>query len=76
MLNYYGNHREESDIRRNNFKQWECMEKDVMRKLMSAIVALGVLDAEGRDKLISRIENLENGGGIERQVRREFKMVT
>lgn len=26
---YYGNHREESDIRRRNARQWEFMEKDV-----------------------------------------------
>lgn len=47
-----------------------------MGKLMSAIITLGVVDAEGRGNLISIIEILKKGGGIERKVRREFKIVS
>lgn len=51
------------------------MENDVRGKLWSAIVALGVVDAEGRSKLVSMIENLEKGGGIGGEVRMENKIV-
>lgn len=58
-LEYYGDHKEESDIQRDNKRQWEFLNRYVGDKLMEAIIALGVVDAEGRNKLVSRIEDLE-----------------
>lgn len=55
----YGEHKDESDIHRNNERQWEFFNGDVGRKWWSAIVALGVVDSEGTNKLVSRIEKLE-----------------
>lgn len=43
---------------------------------MEAIVELGVVEAEGRGKLISRIENLERGGVIEKNGGRELNIVS
>lgn len=68
----YDDKKEESDIGRNNARQLEFLDKDIGDKFWSVIVALGVVDVEGKGKLMRRIENLENGGGKDRDVRREL----
>ncbi|XP_058751484.1 uncharacterized protein LOC131624544 [Vicia villosa] len=69
----YGNQLEESDIRRNNGRQWDFLNRGVGYKLWEAIVELGVVDEEGRSKLISRIESLEQKREVEGEERKELK---
>lgn len=52
------------------------MNHDVGDKLWAAIVALGVVDEEGQNKLVSRIEDLELGREIEREGRKANNKVT
>lgn len=54
----YGNQMEESIVRRINSRQWDFLENDISDKLLSVIVPLGVVDAKGRSKLMSRFEDL------------------
>lgn len=45
-------------------------------KLWPVIMDLEVVDADGRSKLMSRLEDLERGCGIYGKVRRENNIVT
>lgn len=73
---YYGDHKEESNIQRNNGRQWKFLNRDVGDKLLAAIIALGVVDAEGRNKILSRIVDLERERSTEEEGRKEnFKVV-
>lgn len=51
----YGEQSEESDIRRNNNRQWEFLKRDVGDRLWEAMLALGVVDSEGRKPLIHSV---------------------
>ncbi|CAI8603271.1 unnamed protein product [Vicia faba] len=62
----YGDQSENSDICRNNERQWEFLDGDDGSKLWAAIVTLGVVDSEGRNINISRIEELEKVDGKEK----------
>src|SRR4051812_32252839 len=66
---FYGQHSEESDICRSNKRQWEVLNRDYEEKLLSAIVALGVVDKEGRSNLENRILCLENGEKVSRRAK-------
>lgn len=68
--NCYGAHNEESDICRNNGRLWEFLDYKINGKLLSAIVAFGVVDAEGRNNLESQLDHLEKEGGINKKVGR------
>lgn len=60
----YGEQSEESDIRRNNERQWDILKRDVGDRLWEAIVALGVVDTEGRNSLLQG-RDLKKGGRLE-----------
>lgn len=60
----YGDQSEESDIRRNNGRQWDILKREVGDRLWEAIIALGVVDTEGRN-LRFRGTKLVNDGGRE-----------
>lgn len=63
---------EESDIHRSNVSQWKFADRNLCGKFWEAIVALGLVDVEGRNKLISIIESLEKGRVQEGSVRKEL----
>lgn len=72
---FYGQHKEKSDICRSNKGQWDFLVSNYGGKLLSAIVVLGGVDAEGRKKIENRIECLENGGNFGKASRGEIKIV-
>ncbi|CAI8607977.1 unnamed protein product [Vicia faba] len=55
----YGDQNENSDICRNNVKQWDYLDNNVGNRLWLAIAALGVVDLEGKKNYVNRIEELE-----------------
>ncbi|XP_058774651.1 uncharacterized protein LOC131648933 [Vicia villosa] len=67
----YGVHKEDSNIRRSNSRQWDFINGDVGEKLWEAIVALGVAETEGREFLLRRIEKLESYSSVRMVERKE-----
>lgn len=70
---FYGVYKEESDIRRNNGRLWEFLDFKTNGKLLLAIMALGVVDVEGRNNMECRLDLLENDRNIVKKVVRMDK---
>lgn len=69
----HGDQSEEPNIHRNNGRQWEFLKRDVGDRLCAAIVALGVVDVEGRYKIGCMNRDLKQGGDIEGEGKKELK---
>lgn len=72
-LTCYGDQSEESDICRNNGRQWEFLKRDVGDRLWKAIVDLGVVDIEGRNSQGRFKVKANLDGDTERVGRKEIK---
>lgn len=71
----YGEQSEESDIRRNNGRQWDFLKRDVGDRLLEAIVSLGVVDIEGRNTPVLLKDKLIQGRDMVRGGRKEVKNI-
>lgn len=52
----YGHQEENSDIARNNLKQWGCLEEGVGEKLWAAIEALRVVEGESKMSVLNKFQ--------------------
>lgn len=57
----YGEQSEESDIQRNNGRQWDILKREVRERLWEAMAALGVVECEGRNALLLGRESAMGG---------------
>ncbi|XP_058746558.1 uncharacterized protein LOC131619486 [Vicia villosa] len=69
---FYGEHIKESDIVRNNGRQWKYLENDFGGNLWDAIAALGVVDVEGCGKKICLSQGIEEGDCENREGQKEL----
>lgn len=57
----YGEKSEESDILRNNGRQWDLLKREVGERLWEAMTALGVVDREGMSSKFQGAESVVGG---------------
>lgn len=72
----YGCHSEESDICRNNLRMWEQLNSNMGGKILSVVMALGVVDGAKKNKGVVNIESLEERGNLGREFRKELNLVS